>query len=112
VFIDYWNRPGSWSKMPERLREQSRALGWKMFLEVRSCFFEDTPFGSWSIPAPGTIACGDRSPATSRAMARELARGRADVALVEIPGVSHMAPLTQPTLVHEALARHLQRVTR
>ena len=27
MFIDYWNRPGSWSRMPEALREMSLALG-------------------------------------------------------------------------------------
>ena len=45
MFVDYWNRPGAWSRMPEPMQEQSRLLGWKMFQEVRACFFDETSFG-------------------------------------------------------------------
>ena len=38
MFVDYWNRPGSWRACPRRRKEETRALGWKMFQEVRSCF--------------------------------------------------------------------------
>lgn len=110
TFVDYWNRPGSWSKMPEPMREQSLVLGWKMFQEVRACFFDETSFEDWRIAAPATIVSGDRSPVASRAMARALARGRENVAFVELPGVGHMAPLTHSAVVHAELALHMKRV--
>jgi len=112
MFIDYWNRPGSWSKMPEPLREMTRAVGWKMFQEVRDCFFEPTPFEGWSITAPTTIAIGERSPAASQAMSRALAAGRSSVTTEELPKTGHMAPLTHPAVVHEALGRHMARVAK
>ncbi len=109
AFIDYWNRPGSWSRMPDQMRELSLMLGWKMFLEVRAIFRDETPFDAWALPGPTTIAVGGRTTASSRAMSRRLARGRANVTLVDVPGVGHMAPLTHATQVHEELARHMAR---
>ncbi|MBX3198881.1 MAG: alpha/beta hydrolase [Labilithrix sp.] len=109
AFIDYWNRPGAWSRMPEQMRELSLMLGWKMFLEVRAIFRDATPFDAWALPGPTTIAVGERTTAASRAMSRRLARGRANVTLVDVPGVGHMAPLTHANQVHAELARHMAR---
>lgn len=110
AFVDYWNRPGSWSKMPDALRDVARAVGWKMFLEVRSCFELKKPFDAWEIAAPTTLVMGARTTVASRAMTRALARRRPNVTLVEMAGTGHMAPLTHPHLVHAELARHLQRL--
>ena len=109
VFIDYWNRPGSWSKMPEQMRQLSLSLGWKMFQEVRAVFYDETPFDRWELAVPTTVALGERTTAASRAMSRAFARGRPNVSLVEVPGVGHMAPLTHSAKVHEELARHMAR---
>lgn len=117
MFIDYWNRPGAWSAMPESLRALTLALGWKMFQEVRSCFFDEPPGGDWRVPAPLTVAYGARTTLAARAMAKALAdasrggAGARDVTLVEVPGIGHMAPLTDARRVHEELARHLARRT-
>jgi len=112
TFIDYWNRPGSWSRMPEPLREATRALGWKMFQEVRSVFFDETPFDRWVVTAPTTVAVGERTTVASRAMSRAFVRGRPNARLVEVAGVNHMAPLTHPAKVHEVLADHMARSNR
>jgi pimeloyl-ACP methyl ester carboxylesterase len=110
MFVDYWNRPGAWSKMPASARDQTIAVGWKMFQEVRSCFADETPFDAWRLPVASTVVHGERSPLASRAMARALAHGRPHRTLVEIPGVGHMAPLTHPSLVHAELGRHMARL--
>lgn len=109
LFIDYWNRPGSWSKMPDGLKAMSLALGWKMFQEVRACFYDEPPAGGWQLTAPTTIAIGDRTTAASRAMSRALAKGRPNVTVTTVAGVGHMAPLTHAARVHEALALHMAR---
>ena len=110
MFIDYWNRPGSWSKMPDPMRELSLALGWKMFQEVRACFFDATSFESWKVGVPTTVAFGDRTTVASRAMSRSFARDRPNVSLVEVAGIGHMAPLTHAAKVHEEVARHFARL--
>jgi len=107
MFIDYWNRPGSWKKMPEPVRQFTLSVGWKMFQEVRACFYDQTPFEEWKIDAPMTIMRGDRSPVGSRAMAKALVRGRPNATLIEGKGIGHMAPLTHPGVIHAELTRHL-----
>lgn len=108
-FVDYWNRPGSWKKIPAPMRELNLAAGWKMFQEVRACFYADRPFDDWNLTIPATVVRGERSTPAARAMALALARSRPNVTLVEMPGVPHMAPLTQPAKVHEEMARHFAR---
>jgi len=112
AFIDYWNRPGSWSKMPEPMKEQALAVGWKMYQEVRACFAADRPFAAWTIAVPTTLAVGERTTIHSRAMSRALARRhpREDLALVEMKGTGHMAPLTHPAVVLPEVAKHFARV--
>jgi pimeloyl-ACP methyl ester carboxylesterase len=115
VFIDYWNRPGSWSRMPQAMREQQLAVGWKMSQEVRSAFFDNSSFDEWPIDTvPTTIMFGQRTTAASRAMSQLLAREpgksgamRANVTLVEAPGIGHMAPLVAPAAVYAEIGRHL-----
>ena len=111
VFVDYWNRPGAWSKIPPPVRQALEAVGWKMFQEVLACFAETTPFDAWPLPAACTIVCGERSPRASRAMARSLA-SRPGVRLVELAGAGHMAPLTHPAAVHGAIASHFDAIGR
>jgi pimeloyl-ACP methyl ester carboxylesterase len=82
-----------------------------MFQEVRACFFDRPPAGGGLLPAPTTIAFGERTTPASRAMSKALAHGRPNVSLVEMSGLSHMAPLTRAVQVHEELARHMSRVT-
>lgn len=105
VFIDYWNRPGTWLRMPEAVKQQSLAIGWKMFQEVLACFNAGKPFRDYTIDVPTTLIMGARTTAHSRAMTHALARTHS-VRLVELTGTGHMAPATHPALVHAAIAEH------
>jgi len=110
-FIDYWNRPGSWDRMPEAMRAYSRAAGWKMFQEVRACFFGVDRFADFSLASyPNvTLAFGERTTAASREMTRTLARLSPSAQVVELARTGHMAPLTHPALVAEAMVAHAER---
>ncbi|MGE0326078.1 MAG: alpha/beta fold hydrolase [Polyangiaceae bacterium] len=110
-FIDYWNRPGSWQRMPEPLRTATRAVGWKMFQEVRACFYDERQLRGLTHDAPTTIAVGSSTTVASQAMSRTLAAAASNATLVELPQLSHMAPLTQPGALAPALVEHLRRVT-
>ncbi|MBL8739940.1 MAG: alpha/beta hydrolase [Myxococcales bacterium] len=107
MFIDYWNRPGSWSRMPGHLQDYARAAGWKMYQEVRACFYGMQSFDE---PVLGdvftTLAVGERTTKSSRAMTLALARRNPRARLVEVPKVGHMAPLTQPLVVNEPMREH------
>jgi pimeloyl-ACP methyl ester carboxylesterase len=111
-FIDYWNRPGSWAKLPDVLKQQALAVGWKMYQEVRICAAEDRPFREWRIDVPTTIVFGERTTNHARAMTRALERTHhgADLVVVEMKGTGHMAPLTHPQLVAAEIGRHFARL--
>lgn len=105
TFIDYWNRPGSWLRMPDSMKQQTLALGWKMCLEVQSCFRTDKPFRDYAIGHPTTLVIGARTTVHSRAMTHALARVHG-LTVKELAGTGHMAPLTHPALVHATIAEH------
>lgn len=108
-FIDYWNRPGSWQRMPEPMRAHSLSVGWKMFQEVRSCFYEADSFDAHSLPdVPVTVVRSERSPAASRAMAAEVAKRGRRARVVEISGTGHMVPLTHPDKLVDAMVDHVR----
>ncbi|MFO0727880.1 MAG: alpha/beta hydrolase [Myxococcota bacterium] len=110
LFIDYWNRPGSWARMPEAQRAETIAVGWKMYQEVRSCFLDARSFEAIILGAPTvTLAVGERSPAASRAMSAALARRNPGAVLFEVVGTGHMGPLTHPDRVRPALLDHAAR---
>lgn len=111
LFIDYWNRPGSWRRLPESVRAHNLAMGWKMFQEVRAVALDAEDFSAFGFPnLPITLARGERTTAAARAMVDALAKVNPHAAVVELAGANHMAPLTHPSKVSDALADHLARL--
>lgn len=108
VFIDYWNRPGSWERMPEFMKEQTRAVGWKMYQEVRSCFYAPQRFEELAVKVPLTLVTGSRTTASAKAMTELVAALNPQARRVELEKVGHMGPLTAPAMVHDALREHLR----
>ncbi len=108
-FVDYWNRPGSFAAMPAVMRETQLALGWKMFQEVRACFYGMDHFPEIPPEIRTTLAFGERTTASSKAMIAEMARRSPHAVVVALPGTGHMAPVTHPGKVHTALREHIQR---
>lgn len=111
-FIDYWNRPGSWERLPEPLKAYARATGWKQFLEVRACLygppqrFDAVDFAG----LPTTLVLGERTTLSARAMTLALSRRHPEARLVTLSGVGHMGLLTKPESVAPALIEHARRV--
>jgi pimeloyl-ACP methyl ester carboxylesterase len=113
-FIDYWNRPGSWARMPDVMRAPIREVGWKMYQEVRGAFFDltgapDRPLPP--LPARTTLVMGERSPLEARAMVALLHRLNPHATLVDAKGIGHMAPMTHRKVVQELLADHRRRIS-
>lgn len=108
-FVDYWNGPGAFAKLPEAAKDPMRALGWTMFQEVRATALDSTPFAAYRLDMPTTLAYGARSPAAARAMVDHLREGRESLVVEAHEGLSHMAPLTRPKDVAASIAAHLAR---
>ncbi len=103
VFIDYWNRPGSWARMPPELQAAQVALGWKIYQEVRSVFYDAAPFASWQMAMPMTVAYGEKTTQAARAMALELLAVNPQAHALHLPGVGHMAIAVKPQVVFTAM---------
>lgn len=106
-FVDYWNAPGAWEAQGERARQAQRAVGWKMFQEVRAVALQCGEFADHALPVPITLVQGAASPAAARAMVRALAAVNPQACIDVLAGQGHMGLVAQPEPAVESLARHL-----
>jgi len=107
-FLDYWMGPGTWDGLPEA-RQQSAA---RAMPGVRSqfgaIFAEPAPPAVYaSLTTPTLLLTATGSPAAARGVARHLAVLLPNVKTVELDGVGHMAPVTHPDLVNDAIDAYL-----
>jgi len=108
-FYAFWMGPGAWKQMPAPRKEPMAAAivnvrGWLTALSA-----EPTPLQSFAaLDIPVLYMVGKDSPASSRGVARLLARTLPRVRVVEFEGVGHLGPLTHPGIVNEAIANFLQ----
>ncbi len=107
-FVDYWNGPGAFARLPERMRASFVSNVWVCFREVWSLMGDATPAEVWStIAAPTLFIRGERSPREARAVCERLAHALPDAALTEIEGAGHMAPITHESEVSARIAAWL-----
>jgi len=84
----------------------------KVKAEWLAVFTEPTPLPALAaLDVPTLVVVGSNSPASSRGVARLLAKTLPSVTTVEIEGVGHMAPVTHPDRVNPVIASYLERVT-
>ena len=109
-FVDYWSGAGAWDRMPEARQGQvavsiANVRGWG-----HACLRETTPLEAFSwVGAPVLLMVGRESPASSRAVARLLARALPRVEVYEFDGIGHMGPVTHPEAVNRVIGRFLER---
>jgi pimeloyl-ACP methyl ester carboxylesterase len=107
-FIDYWMGPGSWDRMPAARQgpvaaSMAPVRGW-----ARALFTEPTPmqaFGKLGMPVLYMV--GERSPASSRGVARLLVAVLPRTTVHKFAHLGHMGPVTHPELVNGVIGRFL-----
>jgi pimeloyl-ACP methyl ester carboxylesterase len=109
AFVDYWNAPGAWDALPEPARASFRAVGWKLFGEVRSLVQDRTPRQAYATLDVGTLlVCGETSPLAARRVVAHLAAAIPGARAETIRGAGHMAPVTHPEEVNALIAAHVE----
>jgi len=109
-FVDYWNGPGTWARIPAEVRRRLAPAAAKVALDFHAAMTEQTPLEAYArFDFPVLILCGERSPATTRRIATLLGEGIAAARLRVVPGAGHMLPLTHADLVNAAVAAHFER---
>ena len=110
-FIDYWMGKGAFAGMPDARKApiaasvvNVRGWAWALMRELTSLA------ALRSVKVPVLYMVGSESPASSRGVARLLTGTLPQVRVVEFKGLGHMAPVTHPDPVNDAIAQFLERV--
>jgi pimeloyl-ACP methyl ester carboxylesterase len=107
-FVDYWNGPGSWARLPEDQQLTLCRGITKIILDFRATIAEETPLEAYRrIGAPTLVLRGECSPATTRRIAELLARALPAARLRTVAGAGHMLPLSHREAVNSAIVEHL-----
>ncbi len=107
-FVDYWMGAGTWAAMPEPRREALTSAMKNVKAEWDAAFRGPTPLSAFAaLDVPVLLLTGSDSPASSRGVARLLAKTLPRVTAVEIEGVGHMGPVTHPDRVNALIERYL-----
>ena len=110
AFVEWWNGPGSWNRLPEETRAAFRTLGWKVFQEVMSLTADRTNRAAYAtIGAPTLVMTGESSPLTERRVVEKLGAALPHARVQVFAGAGHMGPVSHAALVNSAIASHLQR---
>ena len=107
-FVDWWNGPGSWARLPDDTRRSFRDVAWKLSEEVRTLGLDATTRAEYArITAPALVLGGaETQPAERRVVAR-LAAALPHATLRVFPGLGHMGPITHAAQINEAILAHI-----
>jgi pimeloyl-ACP methyl ester carboxylesterase len=110
AFIDYWNGPGAWSAMPDKVKAPMRTLGWKMSQEVNLIGALPRAFDDFRITQPLTLVHGEHTRLPAREMTRRLGLVNPHAQLESLRGLGHMSVVTDADRVAPSLQAHWQRI--
>ena len=107
-FVDFWGGVGYWARLPAPMKEIFLASGVKMFHEVQSLIYDQTPHEHYAgISAPTLLMKGTTSPLPELHVVEILARTIPGARLVTIEGAGHMGPLTHSARVDRLIGGHI-----
>lgn len=109
-FIDYWNGPGAWARMPDKIKAMARVVSAKMYTEVKMVSFDPGPFEHYAFDVPMTLVRGEATTAAARTMLDRLAQVNPHARVEVIPHAGHMGILTAAPQAAASLAAHWARV--
>jgi len=107
-FTDYWNGPGSWSRLTERQRIAIAAAAPKVALDFWATITEPTTLHDLTdLAVPTLLVAGCRSPAPARRIVDLIETALPRATLKVLPDAGHMLPLTHGDAVSTLLMNHL-----
>jgi pimeloyl-ACP methyl ester carboxylesterase len=107
-FMGYWIGADAWLAMPTEHRARIVATMPKIAAEFRTLFRNpETPRAYRRLRTPTLLVRGTRTTLAAHDVIGRLATTLPQSELVEIAGAGHLAPLSHPDAVNEAIAAHL-----
>jgi len=107
-FVDFWMGRGSWSATPSSRKPAIADSIVNVRRWSHALFTEAATLEAFCrLDVPILYMLGTQSPESSRAVARLLVPVLPRVRVVEFDGLGHMAPITHPDVVNEAIVGFL-----
>jgi pimeloyl-ACP methyl ester carboxylesterase len=110
-FIDYWIGPGTWKGMTEARRSAFAAGMGAASPEWHASWNEATPLAAFAaVNVPTLLLSGTGSPAPARTLTTLISSVIPHAEIVELEGVGHMGPVTNPEVVNSAMETFLLKI--
>ncbi|MEM8795007.1 MAG: alpha/beta hydrolase [Pseudomonadota bacterium] len=112
-FIAYWNGADFWDHLPESTHRRLAATASSVVADFAAIFAETAElkdFAALSIPT--LILSGMESPMLAQRISARLAATMPGARLAILPGLNHMAPLTDPDWVNPRICQHIAEIER
>jgi pimeloyl-ACP methyl ester carboxylesterase len=107
IFIDYWNRAGAFDDAPQAAQDKMIAMIAKVRLDFQALLGEPATLADLSgLTMPALVMAGQRSPASTRLLAGQLAAALPNATAMQTRG-GHMGPITHADAVNPAIAAFL-----
>ena len=110
LFVDYWSGPSAWERMPPARQADVALRMSKVRAEFGAIFHASFDARSLQLAGfPVRVVVGDRSPAPARRVSELLRLQVRKAEVIRMPGLHHMAPLTDRATLAPLLFPHAMR---
>ena len=111
-FIDYWMGPGAWKGMTEERRSALAVDMGAASPEWHATWNEATPLAAFAaVDVPTLLLSGTKSTAPARAVTMLLSSVLPRAEILELEGIGHMGPVTDPEVVNSAIETFLLKIS-
>jgi pimeloyl-ACP methyl ester carboxylesterase len=108
IFIDYWNRLGSFDAAPVSAQQKMIAQIAKVKLDFQALLGEPVSLADLSmLTMPALVMSGQHSPASTRMLAQQLATALPNAVALQTRG-GHMGPITHGDAINPTIAAFLR----
>jgi pimeloyl-ACP methyl ester carboxylesterase len=108
-FIQWWNGPGAWERLPKETQDAFRSVAWKVFQEVVSLGADRTSHETYgTISAPTLLLGGELTPLTEKRVVERLGESLPNATVLFVSGAGHMGPISHAAIVNEHIAGHIE----
>lgn len=108
-FIDFWMGSGSWEQTPAERKSSIVQSVTNVRRWGYATFNEPTPLAAFqALKMPILYMSGEKSPESAHAVARRLIPVLPNVKTITFAGLGHMAPITHPEAINNAVVSFLK----
>lgn len=113
TFLEFWNEPGTWDKFTDKTKRKYARLAKQVASDFAKAFEEDwDPHQLKNLPMPTLLLMGLDSPEIAQRVTTLVSDAIPGSRLALLPGLGHMAPITDPEWVNLRLFDHIAKAER